>query len=145
VNKRGNKVQRFFDSQIEMENIYKRIEFYKNRLIVVYCPYERLYYENLILSEIEKLMLTKHRFIERKRESEKEFTLPELSKYDGTGGHPAYVAINGIVYDVSLNSSWAGGTHFGLYSGKDLTTQYNSCHGMTQILNKLPKVGIIKK
>ncbi len=138
-------MQVFSDSQIEIEDIYNRIEFYKNRIIVVQCPVERLYYEKLILSEIEKLMLIKHRFIERKREREKEFTLLELSKYDGTGGNPAYVAINGIVYDMSLNSAWGGGMHFGLYSGKDLTTQYNSCHSMTQILNKLPKVGIIKK
>ncbi|HCJ58258.1 MAG TPA: hypothetical protein DHV55_13550 [Clostridiaceae bacterium] len=74
----------------------------------------------------------------------KEFTLDELAMYDGSGGRPAYVAVNSIVYDVSNNAFWGGGTHFGLYAGKDLTSQFLSCHGSLEILNVLPKVGIIK-
>jgi predicted heme/steroid binding protein len=75
---------------------------------------------------------------------QKEFILTELEKYDGSGGNPAYVAVNGIVYDVSNEATWGGGTHFGLYAGKDLTAQFQGCHGMEAILSKLPKVGIIK-
>jgi predicted heme/steroid binding protein len=76
---------------------------------------------------------------------QKEFTIAELAKYDGSGGSPAYVAVNGIVYDVSNEATWGGGTHFGLYSGKDLTVQFQGCHiGMESILNKLPKVGVLK-
>jgi len=74
---------------------------------------------------------------------QKEFTLDELSQYDGSSGKPAYVAIEGIVYDLSKVSAWAGGTHFGLTAGEDLTEQFNSCHGMTKILKNIPKVGII--
>ena len=74
---------------------------------------------------------------------QKEFTLEELSQYDGSNGKPAYVAIEGIVYDLSKESTWAGGTHFGLTAGKDLTEQFNSCHGMIKILNSVPKVGIL--
>lgn len=72
---------------------------------------------------------------------EKQFTLEELSQYDGTGGKPAYVAVQGIVYDVSREATWGGGTHFGLRAGKDLTAQFQSCHGMMQILSRLPKIG----
>ena len=75
----------------------------------------------------------------------KEFTLEELAQYNGTMGNPAYVAVNGIVYDVSNNSKWSGGTHFGLTAGKDLTAQFESCHGASNRLSKLPKVGILKK
>lgn len=75
---------------------------------------------------------------------EKEFTLEELSQYDGSNGKPAYVAIEGIVYDVSKEPNWAGGTHFGLTSGKDLTEEFKSCHGNAQFINRLPKVGILK-
>ena len=75
---------------------------------------------------------------------QKEFTLEELAQYDGSGGKPAYVAVNGIVYDVSIEATWGGGTHFGLYAGKDLTAQFQGCHGMESILSKLPKVGILK-
>lgn len=74
----------------------------------------------------------------------KEFTLDELASYNGLNGKPAYVAVNGIVYDVSLEKTWGGASHFGLEAGKDLSTQYNSCHGAPQLLNKLPKVGTLK-
>lgn len=135
-----------YDSQIEVEDIYYRIKFYKNILKRASCPYQRMFYENLILNEIEELILTKNQFVQNNREmiNKKEFTLIELAKYDGASGNPAYVAVNGIVYDVSLSPSWGAGTHFGLYSGKDLTTQFKSCHNMLELLNKLPKVGVIK-
>ncbi|OOM31848.1 cytochrome b5-like heme/steroid binding domain protein [Clostridium beijerinckii] len=73
----------------------------------------------------------------------KELTLDDLSQYDGRGGKPAYVAIEGVVYDVSNESNWSGGTHHGLNAGQDLTDQFNSCHGMMKILNNAPKVGIL--
>ncbi|PRR82648.1 cytochrome b5 domain-containing protein [Clostridium vincentii] len=75
---------------------------------------------------------------------QKEFTLEELSQYDGSNGKPAYVAIEGIVYDLSKESTWAGGTHFNLTAGKDLTVQFKSCHGMSQITNNLLKVGYLQ-
>lgn len=74
----------------------------------------------------------------------KEFTLSELAQYDGTAGKPAYVAVNGIVYDVTNNSKWSGAVHYGLTAGKDLTSQFESCHGVASKLAKLPKVGILK-
>jgi predicted heme/steroid binding protein/mannose-6-phosphate isomerase-like protein (cupin superfamily) len=74
----------------------------------------------------------------------REFTLSELAQYDGTMGKPAYVAVNGIVYDVSNNSKWSKGTHHGLTAGKDLSSQFGSCHGEESRLAKLPKVGILK-
>ena len=134
-------MQRFYDSQIEVEDIYSKIKFYKNRLLRTYCPYERRSYENLILDEIENLIMINN---EKQRVNERTFTIAELAKYDGTGVNPAYVAVDGVVYDVSVSPAWGGGTHFGLYSGKDLTTEFKSCHNMMGLLNKLPKVGIIK-
>ena len=75
---------------------------------------------------------------------EKEFTIEELGYYDGSGGKPAYVAVKGIVYDVSREATWGGGTHFGLYAGKELTGPFQGCHGIEGILSKLPRVGILK-
>lgn len=72
---------------------------------------------------------------------QKRFTLQELSKYDGKGGNPAYVAVNGIVYDVTNNAAWAAATHFGLTAGKDLTSEFASCHAGQPILSKLKVVG----
>jgi mannose-6-phosphate isomerase-like protein (cupin superfamily)/predicted heme/steroid binding protein len=74
----------------------------------------------------------------------KEFTLSELAQYDGTMGKPAYVAVNGIVYDVSANSKWSGAVHYGLTAGKDLSSQFENCHSSASKLAKLPKVGVLK-
>lgn len=76
---------------------------------------------------------------------QREFTLDELGQYDGTMGKPAYVAVDGIVYDVSNNSKWSKGIHFGLTAGKDLSSGFESCHGAKSILANLPKVGILKE
>ena len=72
----------------------------------------------------------------------KEFTLAELGKYNGLMGNPAYIAINGIVYDVSTVPAWSGGKHSGLQAGKDLSTEFQNCHGL-EIIQNLPKVGIL--
>lgn len=69
------------------------------------------------------------------------FTLEELAQYNGKNGTPAYIAINGVVYDVTNNAVWASATHFGLSAGKDLTSAFASCHAGSNILNKLPVVG----
>jgi predicted heme/steroid binding protein len=70
-----------------------------------------------------------------------DFTLQELAKYNGKDGNPAYVAVNGIVYDVTNNATWAAASHFGLTAGKDLTAEFASCHAGQPILNKLKIVG----
>lgn len=76
----------------------------------------------------------------------REFTLEELSAFNGSGGKPAYVVVNGTVYDVSNLLGWGGGTHFGQYAGKDLSNVFMACHNqMTQVLNNVPKVGTLKK
>lgn len=75
---------------------------------------------------------------------QKEFALQELASYNGINGKPTYVAVEGIVYDVSSKSVWLGGKHYGLLAGKDLTEQFKTCHDRKSILDSLPKVGILK-
>jgi membrane-associated progesterone receptor component len=75
------------------------------------------------------------------QENQTTFTLQELSKYDGKGGDPAYVAVNGTVYDVTNNAAWAAASHFGLTAGKDLTNEFASCHAGQPILSKIKVVG----
>jgi predicted heme/steroid binding protein len=70
------------------------------------------------------------------------FTLDELKTYDGQNGNPAYVAIDGIVYDVTNVEEWANGKHKnGLVAGADLTSALaDSPHG-DKVLKDLPIVG----
>lgn len=73
-------------------------------------------------------------------------SLTELTEADGSGGRNAYVAVNGNVYDVSVASRWGGGTHFGLYAGHDLTSEFMACHNsMFEILKILPIIGVLQK
>jgi predicted heme/steroid binding protein len=72
---------------------------------------------------------------------EKVFTLEELAKYDGKNGNPAYVAVNGVVYDVTDRPLWKNGTHNGHLAGTDQTELIKlSPHGQSK-LKDLPVVG----
>lgn len=71
------------------------------------------------------------------------FTLDELALYNGENGYPAYVAVNGVVYDVTNNSVWMGGNHFGLTPGRDLTNEFITCHPGAMVLSVLPIVGYL--
>lgn len=75
-----------------------------------------------------------------------QFTKEELAQYNGKDGNPAYVAVNGVVYDVSPKPSWADGDHFGgVVAGKDVTVQYSECHAAFAILRRLEIVGELIK
>ncbi|WP_061310816.1 cytochrome b5 domain-containing protein [Clostridium botulinum] len=135
-----------------------RISYYNQMLLFSQSLSQIKFYTELIEKELIELKKSRKycensfKISENNRYNEdnnmtrqKEFTLEELKKYDGSNGNPAYAAVSGIVYDVSYEATWAGGTHFGLYSGKDLSNEFLGCHkGMAEILNKLPKVGTIK-
>ena len=41
---------------------------------------------------------------------EKTFTLDEVHEYDGKDGAKAYIAVDGVVYDVTDVGPWAGGS-----------------------------------
>lgn len=73
---------------------------------------------------------------------EKEIKKNELAKYNGQDGNPAYVAVDGIVYDVSDSPAWTNGKHHGNLAGTDLTDALlnQSPHGK-KVLAKLPVVG----
>jgi predicted heme/steroid binding protein len=73
-------------------------------------------------------------------------TLSELASFNGRDGRPAYVAVNGTVYNVTNSIQWDSGTHFGLLAGKDLTEDFDGCHSMNMsILSSLPVVGTLKR
>lgn len=74
-----------------------------------------------------------------------ELTLDELSKYNGMDGQPAYIAVDGIIYDVTNSPKWKNGKHNGFQAGNDLTDKIKnvSPHGL-KVLERLNKVGTLK-
>ena len=71
------------------------------------------------------------------------FTLEELSQYNGKDGQPAYVGVDGVVYDVTNVEAWKDGEHkLGLTAGNELTEEITnqSPHGL-KVLEGLPIVG----
>ena len=77
-------------------------------------------------------------------ETELEMTLEELAQYHGEGGNKAYVAVDGIIYDVTDSDLWSGGEHNGFAAGRDLTEEIknDSPHGVS-MLERVPVVGRI--
>lgn len=69
------------------------------------------------------------------------FTLDELKHYDGQDGRPAYVAVDGVVYDVSQVGPWKGGQHHGNHAGADLSQAITHAPHLKSVLPKLPVVG----
>lgn len=135
----------------KLYRIQEKIGYYSERMMNNICPYAKNYYGYLIKKETNEAkalinMLFKEKIQNNRAvETQKQFTIEELQKYDGANGKPAYVAVDGIVYDISLSPPWGGGTHFGLYAGRDLTKEFKACHdGDIKILNDLPKVGQLK-
>lgn len=74
--------------------------------------------------------------------AEKTFSKEELATFNGQNGQPAYVAVNGTVYDVSGKKAWTDGKHHGHIAGQDLTDALlnDSPHG-DKVLKGLPVVG----
>ncbi len=87
--------------------------------------------------------------INEKNPPNREYTLEELKKYyNGDDGNPAYVVVDGIVFDMSHVGAWGGGTHHGLFAGYDHTKDFDTCHGAKMIKmlkEKVPMVGYLKK
>lgn len=77
---------------------------------------------------------------------QKEFTVDELAKFNGKDGNRAYIAVDGVVYDVTDAPPWNGGDHNGYESGKDLTKEIkeDSPHGISK-LEGIPVVGTLKQ
>ena len=72
---------------------------------------------------------------------EKIFSAADLSKYDGKNGNPAYIAVDGVVYDVTNIKQWSTGIHQGALAGKDLTQAISKAPHGTAVLKDVPVVG----
>lgn len=94
---------------------------------------------NFEYRKIDELIDCEYNFYKQK----KEFTLDELTGYNGKNGKPAYIAIEGIVYDISNEAVFKELKNIEIIAGKDLTEQFNFYHRINQGINKIPRVGVV--
>jgi predicted heme/steroid binding protein/uncharacterized membrane protein len=78
--------------------------------------------------------------------AQKEFTVMELSQFNGENGVPVYVAYQGKVFDVSGSKLWRGGVHMKRHhAARDLTTDFKAAPHGEEVLARYPQVGIVKQ
>jgi predicted heme/steroid binding protein/uncharacterized membrane protein len=76
----------------------------------------------------------------------KEFSSEELSSFDGKASRPIHVAFQGKVYDVSRSPLWSKGIHMNRHpAGRDLTGEISAAPHGTEVLERYPQVGVLKK
>jgi len=74
------------------------------------------------------------------------FDATELTQFDGKDGRPIYIAHEGKVYDVSGSKLWKGGSHMRRHhAGADLTTDFGAAPHGTEVLERYPQVGTLRK
>ena len=76
------------------------------------------------------------------------FTPEELAEFDGKNGRPAYIAVDGVVYDVSDSQRWPDGAHtgcnLGAMAGQDLSEALTQAPArMRSNLKQMPVVGTL--
>ncbi len=71
-----------------------------------------------------------------------ELTLEQLKQFNGKNGNPVYVAVDGVIYDLTNVPAWKNGEHNGYSAGNDLTDiiKNKSPHGVKNLEGK-PIVG----
>lgn len=73
----------------------------------------------------------------------REFTAEELKGFDGRNGKPAYVAFQGVVYDVTESAMWDDGDHEGMHqAGADLTSEHDDAPHDVHVTD-FPEVGTL--
>ena len=74
------------------------------------------------------------------------FTADELAQFDGRDGRPAYVACNGVVYDVSHSFLWKGGRHWATHqAGADLTAELSNAPHGEDLLVRAVAIGTLEE
>jgi predicted heme/steroid binding protein len=71
-------------------------------------------------------------------------TLAELAQNNGRDGNPAYVAVNGTIYDVTESPHWQNGQHPPDHqAGHDLTEELAAAPHVRAVVERFPVVGTL--
>jgi predicted heme/steroid binding protein len=93
----------------------------------------------------EKTVIAAPAATEAAAPAEATFTLQQLATYNGKDGKPAYIAVDGIVYDVTDVKAWRKGEHNGGKAGTDISVKINRAPHKRKVIEKLKKIGVLIK
>jgi predicted heme/steroid binding protein len=79
--------------------------------------------------------------VDTSKSVEKIFTLEELATFNGKDGKSSYVAVDGVVYDLTNSKTWKNGVHHGIKAGTDASKKIQSSPHGKKVISKLPVVG----
>lgn len=72
-------------------------------------------------------------------------TPDELAQNNGRDGRPAYVAVNGTIYDVTASPRWQNGLHPpDHHAGRDLTGELAAAPHVRAVVERFPVVGTLE-
>jgi len=80
-------------------------------------------------------------------EPERPFTERELQRYNGERGERAYIAYNGVVYDVTDCPKWRTGLHEQLhFAGIDLTRSLRKAPHTEEVFRRpcVKRIGVLQ-
>lgn len=73
-------------------------------------------------------------------------TREELASYDGRDGRPAYVAVNGKIYDFTGSKLWPAGNHMQQHqAGQDLSEALLKAPHVRAVVERFPVVGHLEQ
>jgi len=73
-----------------------------------------------------------------------QYTISQLALRNGQDKPQIWVAVDGIIYDVSESRLWRNGKHYEHWAGQDLTSELEDAPHSKSVFSRFKKVGKIK-
>lgn len=69
------------------------------------------------------------------------YTRSQLALRNGQDSDEVWVAVSGIIYDVSASRLWFTGKHYQHWAGQDLTAELADAPHTASVLQRFPAIG----
>lgn len=69
------------------------------------------------------------------------YTRSQLALRNGQDNDEVWVAVSGIIYDVSASRLWFTGKHYQHWAGQDLTAELADAPHTAAVLQRFPSIG----
>lgn len=73
-----------------------------------------------------------------------EFTKSQLALRNGQDKPQVWVALDGVIYDVTDSRLWRNGKHYEHWAGQDLTDELKDAPHTEKVFEKFKAIGILK-